>query len=41
MEVTLFLVYPDTDIHQITKKALYEQYTIIVAAGGDGTVSAV
>ena len=41
MDVRFFLVYPGTDIHQITKKALYEQYAIIVAAGGDGTVSAV
>jgi len=41
MEVTLFRVYPDTDIQQITKKVIYEQYAIIAAAGGDGTVSAV
>ena len=41
LKATFFLVHPGTDIHQIIKKALHEQYTFIVAAGGDGTVSAV
>jgi diacylglycerol kinase family enzyme len=41
LEMNFFLVHQGTDIHQITKKALDEQYGVIVAGGGDGTISAV
>jgi diacylglycerol kinase family enzyme len=41
MDVTFFLVHSGADIQQITKKVLDEGYAVIVAAGGDGTISAV
>jgi YegS/Rv2252/BmrU family lipid kinase len=41
LETEFFLIHPGTDIHQIIKKALNENFEVIVAAGGDGTASAV
>lgn len=41
MDVTFFLVHSGADIQQVTKKVLGEEYAVIVAAGGDGTISAV
>ncbi|HEX7586487.1 MAG TPA: diacylglycerol kinase family protein [Patescibacteria group bacterium] len=41
MDVTFFLVHSGADIQQITKKVLGKEYAVMVAAGGDGTISAV
>ena len=41
LDTTPFVIHAGADISQIVKKALHEKFEVIVAAGGDGTISAV
>jgi len=41
LDTTLFVVPAGADISQMAKKVLHEKFEVIVAAGGDGTISAV